>query len=64
MALKLVLIFFWIKYCCSGSQNSVMYRADLVRNRNPFYVETNRYADFEACFALLSGSDLVSSIKH
>ena len=36
-----------------GSQNSVLYRADLVRRRNPFYVETNMYADFEACFALL-----------
>ena len=41
-----------------GSQNSVLYRADLVRNRAPFYDTTNRYADFEACFALLSGSDL------
>ncbi len=41
-----------------GSQNSVLYRADLVRNRNPFYVETNMYADFEACFALLRNSDL------
>jgi glycosyltransferase involved in cell wall biosynthesis len=41
-----------------GSQNSVLYRADLVRNRDPFYVETNMYADFEACFALLRSSDL------
>ncbi len=41
-----------------GSQNSVLYRADLVRSRNPFYVETNMYADFEACFALLRISDL------
>jgi glycosyltransferase involved in cell wall biosynthesis len=41
-----------------GSQNSVLYRADLVRSRNPFYVETNPYADFEACFALLRTSDL------
>jgi glycosyltransferase involved in cell wall biosynthesis len=41
-----------------GSQNSVLYRADLVRNRSPFYDETNMYADFEACFALLSRSDL------
>src|SRR5208282_3094571 len=41
-----------------GSQSSVLYRADLVRSRNPFYVETEMYADFEACFALLSMSDL------
>jgi glycosyltransferase involved in cell wall biosynthesis len=41
-----------------GSQTSVLYRADLVRNRNPFYVESEMYADFEACFALLSKSDL------
>ncbi len=41
-----------------GSQTSVLYRADLVRRRNPFYVETEMYADFESCFALLSTSDL------
>jgi glycosyltransferase involved in cell wall biosynthesis len=41
-----------------GSQTSVLYRADLVRSRNPLYVETEMYADFEACFALLSMSDL------
>lgn len=41
-----------------GSQTSVLYRADLVRSRNPFYVETEMYADFEACFALLKTSDL------
>jgi glycosyltransferase involved in cell wall biosynthesis len=41
-----------------GSQTSVLYRADLVRGRNPFYVEGEMYADFEACFALLSRSDL------
>jgi glycosyltransferase involved in cell wall biosynthesis len=41
-----------------GSQNSVLYRADLVRSRDPFYVETEMYADFESCFALLSSSDL------
>ena len=41
-----------------GSQNSVLYRADLVRSRNPFYVETEMFADFEACFALLRTSDL------
>ena len=41
-----------------GSQTSVLYRADLVRGRNPFYVESEMYADFEACFELLSKSDL------
>lgn len=41
-----------------GSQNSVMYRANLVRRRTPFYVETEMYADFESCFALLKVSDL------
>jgi glycosyltransferase involved in cell wall biosynthesis len=41
-----------------GSQNSVLYRADLVRGRDPFYVETDMCADFEACFALLKVSDL------
>jgi len=41
-----------------GSQNSVLYRADFVRNRNPFYDESNMYADFEACFAILRTSDL------
>lgn len=41
-----------------GSQTSVLYRADLVRSRNPFYLETEVYADFEVCFALLRTSDL------
>jgi glycosyltransferase involved in cell wall biosynthesis len=41
-----------------GSQTTVLYRSDLVRSRDPFYVETERYADFEACFALLRTSDL------
>jgi glycosyltransferase involved in cell wall biosynthesis len=41
-----------------GSQTSVLYRADLVRGRNPFYVEKETYADFESCFALLSSTDL------
>jgi|HubBroStandDraft_3_1064219.scaffolds.fasta_scaffold170238_2 glycosyltransferase involved in cell wall biosynthesis len=41
-----------------GAQTSVLYRADLVRGRDPFYVETDNYADFESCFALLSQSDL------
>jgi len=41
-----------------GAQTSVLYRADLVRSRDPFYVETDSYADFESCFALLRASDL------
>jgi glycosyltransferase involved in cell wall biosynthesis len=41
-----------------GTENSVLYRADLVRSRNPFYVETEACSDFEACFALLRTSDL------
>ncbi len=41
-----------------GSQTSVLYRADLVRRRDPFYVETDAYADFESCFWLLKASDL------
>lgn len=41
-----------------GSQTSVLYRADLVRGRNPFYIETELYADFEVCFALLRTADL------
>jgi glycosyltransferase involved in cell wall biosynthesis len=41
-----------------GTQNSVLYRADLVRSRNPFYVETDICADFEVCFALLKTCDL------
>src|SRR6266481_4346676 len=41
-----------------GSQTSVLYRADLVRCRNPFYIEAETYADFESCFALLRTSDL------
>ena len=41
-----------------GTQNSVLYRADLVRSRNPFYVETDMCADFEVCLALLKASDL------
>ncbi len=41
-----------------GAQTSVLYRADLVRSHDPFYVESEMYADFEACFAILSKSDL------
>jgi glycosyltransferase involved in cell wall biosynthesis len=41
-----------------GTQTSVLYRADLVRSRDPFYVEKDLCADLEVCFALLRASDL------
>lgn len=41
-----------------GTQNSVLFRTDLVKNRDPFFVETDICADFEACFALLQKSEL------
>jgi hypothetical protein len=40
-----------------GSNNAVLFRADLVRSRRPFYNEENIHADTEACFALLRTSD-------
>ncbi len=40
-----------------GSANAVLYRADLVRARDPFYRETNIHADTEVSFALLKTSD-------
>lgn len=41
-----------------GSQTTALYRSDLVRSRNPFYIEEEMYPDFEVCFALLKTSDL------
>ena len=40
-----------------GSANSVLYRADLVRSREPFYNEANIHADTEVCFAILTSCD-------
>ena len=40
-----------------GSANAVLYRADLVRSRDPFYNEGNIHADTEVCFALLKTCD-------
>jgi len=40
-----------------GTQTSVLYRADLVRSRDPLYDESNVQADTETCFALLRSSD-------
>lgn len=50
--------FLFQKALLFGTQNSVLYRADLVRTRNPFYLESELSADFEVCFALLKNSDL------
>jgi hypothetical protein len=41
-----------------GSANSILYRADLVRSRTPFYNDGNIHADNEVCFVLLKESDL------
>lgn len=40
-----------------GSANAVLYRADLVRRRQPFYNEQNIHADTEVCFSLLKSCD-------
>jgi glycosyltransferase involved in cell wall biosynthesis len=40
-----------------GSANSLLYRADLVRARQPFFNESNIHADTEVCFELLKGCD-------
>jgi glycosyltransferase involved in cell wall biosynthesis len=40
-----------------GTSNSVLYRSDLVRSRNPFYNERNFHADREACVVLLKDCD-------
>jgi glycosyltransferase involved in cell wall biosynthesis len=40
-----------------GSANCLLYRADLVRKRDPFYNEANIHADSEVCFDLLRESD-------
>lgn len=40
-----------------ASANSLLYRADLVRNRDPFFNESNIHADTEVCFALLKTCD-------
>jgi glycosyltransferase involved in cell wall biosynthesis len=40
-----------------GTQNSVLYRTDLVKQHDPLYNVANVQADTEACFALLMTSD-------
>jgi glycosyltransferase involved in cell wall biosynthesis len=45
---------FFLQNCyLFGSQTSVLYRSDLVRSRNPFFVESGNYADTELCFDVL-----------
>jgi len=41
-----------------GSPTTVMFRADLVRDRAPFYAEGRLFEDAEVCFELLAGCDL------
>jgi glycosyltransferase involved in cell wall biosynthesis len=40
-----------------GSSTSVLFRSDLVRNRDPFYDESNVHADSTACVELLKQCD-------
>jgi hypothetical protein len=40
-----------------GSATSLLYRADLVRSRVPFYNEANVHADTEVCFDILQNAD-------
>jgi glycosyltransferase involved in cell wall biosynthesis len=40
-----------------GTQTSVLYRADIVRSRDPFYEESNVHSDTEVCYALLKNAD-------
>jgi len=40
-----------------GSATTVLYRADLVRSREPFFNENNIHADTEVCFDLMRTSD-------
>jgi glycosyltransferase involved in cell wall biosynthesis len=40
-----------------GSANSLLYRADLVRARQPFFDESNIHADTDVCFDLLMSCD-------
>ena len=40
-----------------GTGTSLLYRADLVRNRDPFYNEDDFHADMEVCIALLKSCD-------
>jgi glycosyltransferase involved in cell wall biosynthesis len=49
-----------------GTGTSHMFRADLVRSRDPFYNESNLHCDSESCFQVLQISDLgfIHQILH
>jgi glycosyltransferase involved in cell wall biosynthesis len=40
-----------------GTATSLLFRTDLVRNRDPFFNESNLHSDSETCLALLKTSD-------
>jgi glycosyltransferase involved in cell wall biosynthesis len=40
-----------------GTATSLLYRSDLVRNRDPFYNESNLHSDSETCLSLLKSCD-------
>lgn len=40
-----------------GSPTSILYRSDIVRNRNPFFNESSLHADTEACYEILQTCD-------
>ena len=40
-----------------GTATALLYRSDLVRNRNPFYNESNLHCDSEVCLVLLKSCD-------
>jgi glycosyltransferase involved in cell wall biosynthesis len=40
-----------------GSATTVMFRSNIVRSRNPFYSESSRHEDTEACFEILQDYD-------
>jgi glycosyltransferase involved in cell wall biosynthesis len=44
-------------YQLFGSPTSILYRADLVRNKKKFYNENNLHADLEVCFELMQSND-------
>jgi glycosyltransferase involved in cell wall biosynthesis len=41
-----------------GSPTTVMYRADLLRSRQPFYSESSMHEDTELCYEVLANADL------
>lgn len=40
-----------------GSPNSILFRSDIVRSRDPFYNEASRHPDTEACYEILQNCD-------